>query len=109
MLRFNLCDYSDAYIVIKETINVGVVANTNIDQKDDVLKNISPFRPSIIKISTLIDDAANLDIVMHRHNLYDLLEYSDDSFMRSHCGIIIEMKLIMSLMMLQKVKHLSTR
>ena len=32
MLRFNLCDYSDAYIVIKEAINVGVVANTNIDQ-----------------------------------------------------------------------------
>ena len=32
MLRFNLCDYSDAYIVIKETINAGVVANTNIDQ-----------------------------------------------------------------------------
>ena len=83
MLRFNLCDYSDAYIVIKETINVGVVANTNIDQKDDVLRNISPFRPSIIKISTLIDDAANLDIVMHRHNLYDLLEYSDNYSMTS--------------------------
>ena len=109
MLRFDLRDSSDTYIVVKGTINVGVIANTNIDQKDAVLKNISPFRPCIIKINTLIDDAANLDIVMHRHNLYNLLEYSDDSFMRSHCGIIIEMKLIMLLMMLQKVKHLSTR
>ena len=83
MLRFDLRDSSDTYIVVKGTINVGVIANTNIDQKDAVLKNISPFRPCIIKINTLIDDAANLDIVMHRHNLYDLLEYSDNYSMTS--------------------------
>ena len=45
MLRFDLRDSSDTYIVVKGTINVGVIANTNIDQKDAVLKNISPFRP----------------------------------------------------------------
>ena len=46
-------------------------------------RQFSPFRPSIIKISTLIDDAANLDVVMHRHNLYDLLEYSYNYSMTS--------------------------
>ena len=37
MLRLDLRDYSDAYIVVKGTINAGAVADTDIDQKDAVL------------------------------------------------------------------------
>ena len=33
MLRSDLCDYSDAYIVVKGRINVKATANTDIDKK----------------------------------------------------------------------------
>ena len=33
MLRSDLCDYSDAYIVVKERINVKATENTDVGQK----------------------------------------------------------------------------
>ena len=33
MLRSDLCDYSDAYIVVKGIINVRVTENTDIDRR----------------------------------------------------------------------------
>ena len=73
MLRSDLCDYSDAYMLLKEKI---VVTNPNNDVYDKKLafKNSAPFTTCTSKINnTLIDNAEDLDIVMP---MYKLLEYS---------------------------------
>ena len=73
MLRSDLCDYSDAYIVVKGTITVTDPNNANYDKKL-AFKNNAPFTSCISKINnTLIDNAEDLDIVMP---MYNLLEYS---------------------------------
>ena len=64
ILRSNLCDYSDAYIVVKGKI---IVTNPNNDAYDKklALKNNAPFLSCISKINnTLIDNAEDLDIVI---------------------------------------------
>ena len=81
MLRSSLCDYSDAYILVKGTITVtapGVNNNANnIRDKRNrhvILKNNVPFVSCITRINgELIEDADDLDIVIPMHNL---LEYS---------------------------------
>ena len=81
MLRSSLCDYPDAYILVKGTITVtapGVNNNANnIRDKRNrplMLKNNAPFVSCIKRInSELIEDADDLDIVMP---IYNLLEYS---------------------------------
>ena len=80
MLRSNLCDYSDAYILVKGTITVtapGVNNNANnIRDKRNrpvILKNNAPFVLCITRINgELIEDANHLDVVM---SMYNLLEY----------------------------------
>ena len=81
MLRSNLCDYSDGYILVKGTTTVtapGVNNNANnIRDKRNrpvILKNNAPFVSCITRINgELIEDADDLDIVM---SMYNLLEYS---------------------------------
>ena len=80
MLKSSLCDYSDAYILVKGTISVnntaaqGVAAN-NIN-KDVIFKNCAPFTICISEINnTPIDNAKDIDIVMP---MYNLIEYSDN-------------------------------
>ena len=76
MLRSDLCDYSDAYIVVKGTITV--TGNKNIDRKNRTLtlKNNAPLISCISEIkNVLIDNAEDLDIVMH---MYNLIEYSEN-------------------------------
>ena len=81
MLRSNLCDYSDAYILVKGTITVTAPGvNNNADNIRDkrnrplILKNNAPFVSCITRINgELIEDADDLDIVM---SMYNLLEYS---------------------------------
>ena len=80
MLRSSLCDYIDAYILVKENITVnntaanGAAAN-NTDKKV-IFKNCAPFTNCIIKInSTQIDNAEYIDIVML---MYNLIEYSEN-------------------------------
>ena len=73
MLRSNLCDYSDAYIVVKGTITV-TRPNSVLYDKKLAFKNNAPFTSCISKINnTLIDNAEDLDIVML---MYNLREYS---------------------------------
>ena len=80
MLRSSLCDYSDAYILVKGNITVNNTAadgaaanNTN---KKVIFKNCAPFTNCISKINnTQIDNAEYLDIVMP---MYNLIEYSDN-------------------------------
>ena len=81
MLRSHLCDYSDAYILVKGTITVADPganndANNIRDKKNRplILKNNTPFVSCITKINgELIEDGDDLDIVMPRYNL---LEYN---------------------------------
>ena len=81
MLRSNLCDYSDAYILVKGTITVTAPGvNNNADNIRDkrnrplISKNNAPFVSCITRINDeLIEDADDLDIVM---SMYNLLEYS---------------------------------
>ena len=80
MLRSCLCDYSDAYILVKGNISVnnpaadGAAAN-NINEKV-IFKNCAPFTNCLSKINnTQIDNAEYSDIVMP---MYNLIEYSDN-------------------------------
>ena len=80
MLKSSLCDYSDAYIIVKGTISVtntaaaGAAAN-NINKKV-IFKNCAPFTNCISEINnTQIDNAKDIDIVMP---MYNLIEYSDN-------------------------------
>ena len=73
MLRSDLCDFSDAYIIVKGSINVTDPDNNGYDKKL-VFKNNVPFISCISKINnTLIYNAEDLDTVMP---MYHLLEYS---------------------------------
>ena len=83
MLKSNLCDYSDVYILVKGAIDLSAAAvNENVkDEENFEFKNNAPFRSCISKInSTLIDNLEDLDIVMPMHNL---LEYSQNYSMTS--------------------------
>ena len=78
MLRSYLCDYSDAYIVVKGTIDLLVDAANENDKAEKgikiMLKNNAPFRSCILKInSTLINNVENIDIVIL---ICNLIEYS---------------------------------
>ena len=75
MLRSDLCDYSDAYIVVKGDITL---TKTNgrgiIDIRNRFLafKNNAPFTNCISKINNvLIDNAEDLDVVMPMYNLLE--------------------------------------
>ena len=63
MLRSDLCDYSDAYTVLKGTITVGGDDYDKKRNKKLTFKNNSPFCPCIAKINNaFVDNAADLDI-----------------------------------------------
>ena len=73
MLRSDLCDYSNAYIVVKETITI-VRPNAAKRNKEVTFKNNTPFINCISKINDVkIDNAEDLDVVMP---IYNLLECS---------------------------------
>ena len=79
MLRFCLCDYSDAYLLVKENIsvnNTAAAATTNNTNKKVIFNNCAPFTNCISKITnTQIDNAKYIDIVI---TMYKLIEYSDN-------------------------------
>ena len=81
MLRSDLCDQSNACIILKGTITVEGTNDANKRNKKLTFKNNAPFRSCISKINnTLIDNAEDLDIVMPTYNL---LEYNDNYSMTS--------------------------
>ena len=76
MLRSSLCDYADAYILVKGTIAItGEDADTAARRADErnkgvIFKNIVPFTKCISKINdTEIDNAQDTDIVMPMYNI----------------------------------------
>ena len=75
MSRSDLCDYSDAYIVVKWTIAILAAAANENDkaQKNVAFKNNAPFRSCISKINgTLIDNIEDLDIMLLIYNQPEL-------------------------------------
>ena len=73
MLRSNLCDFNDAYIVAKGDITVGAPNNAK-RKKVVAFKNNAPFTNCISKINGIkIDNVEDLNVVMA---MYNLLEYS---------------------------------
>ena len=80
MLKSSLCDYSDAYTLIKGIINVNntaaVDADANNTNKKVIFKNCTPFTNCISEINnTQIDNAKCIDVVMP---VYNFIEYSDN-------------------------------
>ena len=82
MLKSSLCDYSDAYILVKGTITItgaGVdAAARQADERDEgvAFKNCAPFTNWISEINnTQVDNAKDIDIIMP---MYNLIEYSDN-------------------------------
>ena len=78
MLRSSLCDYSDAYILVKGTItvpNTGTAAAPN-NRNKNVIFNCAPFTNCISEINNKeIDHAKVIDVVMP---MYNLIEDSDN-------------------------------
>ena len=76
MLRADLCNFSDAYIVLKG--NITVTASDDAKRNKNVaFKNNAPLINCISKINgILIDNAEDLDVVMP---MYNLLEYSKNT------------------------------
>ena len=73
MLRLDLWDHSDAYIVFKGNITVSNPGNDEYDKKLD-FKNNGPFTSCFSKINnTLTDNVEDLDVVMP---MYNFIEYS---------------------------------
>ena len=65
MLRSDLCDYSDAYIIVKGTIIIEGRNIKDIKNRSLALKNSAPFISCISKTNKVfIDNAADSDIVM---------------------------------------------
>ena len=82
MLRSNLCDYADAYILVKGTIIITATWNDDaarrLDERDKgvTFKNCAPFTKRISRINNRdIDNAQDIDIVLP---MYNLSEYSDN-------------------------------
>ena len=72
VLKPNLCDYAETYILVDGTIRAAnAVNNTRL-----ALKNCAPFTKCNLEINDEhVDTAENLDIVMP---MYNLIEYSDN-------------------------------
>ena len=77
MLRSDLCNFSDTYIVVKGTITLTKTngrGSIHITNRFLAFKNNTPFTNCISKINNLlIDNAEDLDVVMP---IYNLLKYS---------------------------------
>ena len=72
ILKSNICDFNDAYILVTGDIIVVAAPATQV-----AFKNCTPFTKFITKKTdeTTIDDAENLDLVMP---MYNLIEYSSN-------------------------------
>ena len=82
MLKSSLCDYNDAYILLKERIRItGAGADVPArlgDEKNKgvTFENCTSFTDCIREINnTQLDNAKDLDVLM---SVYNLIEYSDN-------------------------------
>ena len=82
ILTSNLCDYADAYILVRGTITItGAGADAAARQADErnkslIFKYCAPFTKFISRINNAeIDTAQNINIVKL---MYNLIDYSDN-------------------------------
>ena len=74
MLRSDLCDFSDAYIVVEGDITLEGDNDANKRNENLAFKNNAPFTNCISKTNGVkIDNAEDLDALMP---MYNLLQYS---------------------------------
>ena len=72
-LESNLCNYSDAYILVTGNINI---AGSNDNNTKVAFKNCAPFKKCRTEINeTFVDDAEHINIAMP---MYNLIEYSNN-------------------------------
>ena len=83
MLRSNLCDYEDAYILVNGTITISGAGDYDATKQADernkgvTFKNCATFLKCISRINNAeIDNAKDIDIGMP---MYDLIEYSHNN------------------------------
>ena len=76
MIRSDLCDYSDAYILVSRTITITGAGDednakiTNERNKGVIFKNSAPFTNCISSINNIqINNAEYIDVVMLMYNL----------------------------------------
>ena len=74
MLRSDLCEFSNAHIVVNRDISLEVDDDANKHDRNLVFKNNASFINCITKINGIkVDNAEDLDVVIPTYNL---LEYS---------------------------------
>ena len=75
LLKSNLCDFSDAYIIVKGIITV-VRPNNEKRNKAVTFKNNAPFINCISEINGVkIDNAEDLDVLITMYNLLEQSKY----------------------------------
>ena len=71
VIKFNFCDYNDAYILVRSNITIIGHAVTQV-----AFKNCALFTKCMLKIDgTTVNDGEDLDLVM---SIYNLFEYSSN-------------------------------
>ena len=78
ILRSSLCNYSDAYILVKGTITIAqeTAAAPSNDNKKVIFENHAPYTGCISRINNAqVEDAQYIDVAMP---MYNLIEYSDN-------------------------------
>ena len=98
VLKPNLCDNNDAYILVRGDI---FIASCNI-VTEVVFKNCAPLTKCITKIDgTAIDDTENLDLVMSMYNLIEYIKnYSETT---GSYGFIQKMKYLVLMQIFKTV------
>ena len=107
ILTSDLCNFSDAYIVVKETITVTNPNNVKRN-KAVIFKNNALFINCISEINGVkIDNAEDLDVAMP---VYNLLEYSENYKKQQHevYGIFIEINQLILFLLTLNLLNIKT-
>ena len=94
ILRSDLCDFSDAYIVVKGTITLEGDSDAKKRNKNLAFKDNAPLIKRISKINSVqIDNAEDLDVVMPIIIYLNTVEITEKQ--QTACGTIIEMNQVL--------------
>ena len=94
MLRSDLCDFSDAYIVVKGTITLEGDSDAKKRNKNLAFKDNAPLIKRISKINSVqIDNAEDLDVAMPIIIYLNTVEITEKQ--QTACGTIIEMNQVL--------------
>ena len=111
MWSSDLCNYSLAYIVVKERISVTVTDAANRRNKKVTFKNNASFRLCVSKINdTLVYNAEDLDVVIPMYNLSEYSEiYSMTSWSLRNFMEMKETVLLMKIMIQIIIEQITTK